>query len=640
MEKIEAAGNAYKFQNSWLESSDFVGWLQKKEHNGSVTAYCKLCNQFIAPHKATLMRHKSASKHVSMSKAIQKTTPIEKCITSGYNMNVERAEMKIVSALAVYDLPISLVDDLIPILKDSFPDSEIAKQIMLHRTKATGVLKNKLAKSFSELLIEKLRNGFFSIIVDEVTDISNTKQLGLVVTYYDEESNAIKTSFLELKECTSGTAKHIYEAMRNTLSEHCIPFENVAGFSADTCNVMFGGSNSVAVLLKKDNPFIVNIKCSCHLIHLVASKSSKKLPTYIEDFLSGIGTHFSRSYARQKALVEFQEYFTTEAHKILVPCRTRWLSTKSCVDRVLEQYEPLTHYLRLEVFENPSKTTESLLEAINMKETKIYLYFMSYALELLTDFNIFFQSEKPLLHKVKESVYKLLQTILSNYMDITVVKRSNVWEIDFKNQDHFVEVNNIYIGVLAQEPLLELSVDERVSLLTKCREFYCEAVHLIRKKFDFSDEIFDILEILNPSVAQSLQIKSLQKFLKRFPSFPVKLKELDKEWREHALLDYKSLGIDNEQDSEVYWTKIFGLKDALGSELFPNLKKVIKFLLIMPFSNASVERIFSALNNCKTNKRNKLKSDTLSALFIVKEGLKGKEINFEPTTDMFKRTWK
>lgn len=90
------------------------------------------------------------------------------------------------------------------------------------------------------------------------------------------------------------------------------------------------------------------------MIHLAASKACLKLPKHVEDLLRNVGSHFSRSYGRQVAFQEFQEFFHVKIHKILSHSVTRWLSVKQCVDRILEQYEPLKAYFTEIVFEDPS----------------------------------------------------------------------------------------------------------------------------------------------------------------------------------------------------------------------------------------------------------------------------------------------
>ncbi|KAH9372142.1 hypothetical protein HPB48_009725 [Haemaphysalis longicornis] len=45
-------------------------------------------------------------------------------------------------------------------------------------------------------------------------------------------------------------------------------------------------------------------------------------------------------------------------------------------------------------------------------------------------------------------------------------------------------------------------------------------------------------------------------------------------------------------------------------------------MLVLPYSNAEVERTFSQLKILKSKLRNKMKPETRNAIFVVREGLK------------------
>ncbi|KAJ8966831.1 hypothetical protein NQ314_003279 [Rhamnusium bicolor] len=154
-------------------------------------------------------------------------------------------------------------------------------------------------------------------------------------------------------ELASGTAEDIYQCLKTVILDKQIPFTNLIGFSAVTCNTMFGQFNSVSSLLKKDLPDIAAVKCSCHMMHLCASKVCLKLPRSVEELLRNLGAHFNRSYLRVEKFREFQEFFRTAIHKILSPAITRWLSLQACVNRVIEQFIPLKHYLQQNLFDDP-----------------------------------------------------------------------------------------------------------------------------------------------------------------------------------------------------------------------------------------------------------------------------------------------
>uniref|UniRef100_A0A1B6KJL5 DUF4371 domain-containing protein n=1 Tax=Graphocephala atropunctata TaxID=36148 RepID=A0A1B6KJL5_9HEMI len=324
---------------------------------------------------------------------------------------------------------------LSPLCLNLFPDSAIAAQMNSKRTKTTQLLKKALAPSFEKELTENLKEPgcFFSIVMDETTDRGSIKQCAFVVTYYEKQQGKFRSRFFDLVETPGCTANDLTKCLKNCFQRQNIPWSNFIGFSSDTTNVMFGQNQSVVANLKKDFPLVAFIKCSCHMIHLVASKACLKLPRSVEDLLRNLGSHFSRSFQRQEKFKEFQEFFQVEIYKILSPSTTCWLSLQACVNRVLELYVPLKMYLRESLFQDPSKTVEEMLNTMDNVFTRAYLEFMSYALSLFNDFNTLFQSDHSLLHSVKPEIEKLLRTVCSNYLEISAVKKINVLLIDHSN---------------------------------------------------------------------------------------------------------------------------------------------------------------------------------------------------------------
>lgn len=411
-----------KFNNCWLKMKEFEGWLEKisETTENEDSAFCNICEIGLIAHKSTLMKHKVSKRH---KKNEEKIGHGNQTITTD---EVKRAELKICAFVAEHNLSLKVTDCLVPLCKNIFPDSDIAAKISSKRTKTSKIIKKAIGNNFLQLLYEKLKepSTFFSIIMDETTDVSSVKQCALTVAFMDGE-NGVKYKFFDMFEVTSGTADNLYNSFKDCIVSKGIPLENLVGFSSDTTNVMVGEYNSVFSRLKKDCPDIALIKCACHLIHLAASKACLKLPSHIEDLLRFIYSYFSRSYGRQKSYVEFQEFFQVEVHKFLSPATTRWLSVKECVDRVLEQYYPLQAYFLLTLYEDHCDTLESMLITMDDKFTQLYLEFMSYVLGILCEFNRMFQAEKPLLHKLKPEVEKLLKDMCSNYMDVEYVKKNS-----------------------------------------------------------------------------------------------------------------------------------------------------------------------------------------------------------------------
>lgn len=443
-----------------------------------------------------------------------------------------------------------------------------------------------------------------------------------------------------------GTADDLTDTLLKCMSDKGLEKNMMVGFSSDTTNAMAGKFHSVFTNLKTAVPGIACIKCSCHMIHLSASKACLKLPRSVEDLLRNVGSHFSRSHSRQTKYKEFQEFFQVEIHKILSPCTTRWLSLKACVDRVLEQFPALKEYFRLVNFEDPSKTSELIYSTMENSFSIIYLEFMSYSLGLLTNFNTLFQGEGPLLHSLKPEVEKLLKTVSMNFMSIEYKRNlDSIINVSPNMLQYYLPLNDIYIGISATDSITNLKTknvvnfDEIFKFFKSCQEFYIELVVDIKKRFVFDDSVFECITVTNPALVKEFKSKSLAHILKRFPVLHNCInnaQELDKEWRELALMEFEP---SNSIDIIEYWRKVFCLKNSLGEVYFPNIFFVMRLLLVLTFSNASVERLFSDLKNIKTMHRNKLKTDSLVGILRTKHSISD-SIDFKPSAAIVKcKTW-
>lgn len=219
-------------------------------------------------------------------------------------------------------------------------------------------------------------------------------------------------------------------------------------------------------------------------------------------------------------------------------------------------------------------------------------------------------------------------------------------KIAHTDKSFYLPVIEVYLGVSASDSIRDLQQNLDVPekdikfFFHSIQNFYIELVTIIKDKFDFTDEIFNTISVVDPQVEQDFRIKSLQNVLVRFPILKSYLdpQGLDNEWKKHSLLDHAKEGLDPSKPANIYWKKVFQMKTSTGLPAFKNLKTAINLLLVLPFSNASVEHIFSALKNCKTAHRNRLKTETIVSLIGAKEGIKEQNgyVNFERNTAMLK----
>ena len=309
---------------------------------------------------------------------------------------------------------------------------------------------------------------------------------------------------------------------------------------------------------------------------------------------------------------------------------------KQCVKRILEQYAALKLYFTNIVIEDPTHTNDSILASLNNKFIEAYLEFMDYNLGRMVSFNVLFQSEMPLLHKLKGEVEKLIKSICFDFLEVVYVRNTNAFEIDPSRSDKQVPLSKVYLGVAATDTLCSIreecgNDDPGIPLIyTQCRDFLIEAVKQIQERFSDCKKL-DVLSCLSPEVAYNLQIPSLDQLYRSMPFLAnvADLQPVDEEWRSHSLHP----DLNPQLSSDEYWKIVFQAKTSLGEQDKPNLVKVVKTLLSLPYSNAIVERVFSQLKLIKTDHRSNLKQESLLALLLSKMTLLKSSFAEESSTD-------
>lgn len=126
-------------------------------------SYCQICDIDITCDKSEILRHSKSARRLTNMKECMTNPSISKFMENvPTNSDGKRAEIKLAGFIAARNLPFSLMDDLVTLCKDIFPDSNIAKKVSMRRTKVTATIKNCLGHNYSEILYGKLRRpGIF-----------------------------------------------------------------------------------------------------------------------------------------------------------------------------------------------------------------------------------------------------------------------------------------------------------------------------------------------------------------------------------------------------------------------------------------------------------------------------------------------
>jgi hypothetical protein len=173
--------------------------------------------------------------------------------------------------------------------------------------------------------------------------------------------------------------------------------------------------------------------------------------------------------------------------------------------------------------------------------------------------------------------------------------------------------------------------------------FYVEAALQIRKRFPINDDILKSLSFLNPQTIHATPSNDIITLASKFPNIipTVDTSKIDDEWRELQFMNPNDLpALDSgRRDVVTFWGEVSKMTDTSNEARFPTISLLAKSFLAFPHSNADVERIFSQISLIKTKRRNKLKTNTMNAILVAKQGLPlGNSCKvFEPDRSMYQR---
>lgn len=147
--------------------------------------------------------------------------------------------------------------------RNSFSDNKAANNLHLHRTKCSAITKNILHSHFLDDLLNDLGSGPFSLILDESTDISITKLLGMAIVYYSERKGSVMSTFLCLAELQQCNAQSIVDALKACAKRIGLDLRKMRGIRTDNAAVMIGTNNGVYQKVKAEIPSLILVRCVC-----------------------------------------------------------------------------------------------------------------------------------------------------------------------------------------------------------------------------------------------------------------------------------------------------------------------------------------------------------------------------------------
>lgn len=606
-------------RTAWLSHPLFKDWVVIENHKADHVR-CKYCYTFLMAKSSVLKLHLKSEKHQQNSKflnVVNKTKQIEKMLSTKDEAKI--AEARFALYVAKHS-SISSVDHLILVNKSAINDSKICQELNLARTKCGALIKNVWFPFLQEKLKSEVGSEHYSLIIDESTDISITKFLGVIIKYYSVETKRIDVAFLKLITLENCDANGIVEGIKHVLKEYKLSINKMKGLGTDNASVMVGVNNGVHKKLSDINPHIILITCVCHSLQLCASHATEEhLPPKIEFLVSETYNWFCRSYTRQSAYNVLYQLINDghNPHKLVQTAKTRWMSIFSAIDRVIQQWLELkTHF---ELVRKSCYIAEQLFQLYSDESNLCYLKYLKTILWEVQRVNKIFESRDNI------DPFKLFDELI--YLLKAICKNVCVMRPSFDVFESPIEENllpNPYLGFEFEDQMAIMKTQEKISLTEekelrkKCLLFTTCLIKEIRNRLPKNIKIlqkisiFSIQNTLNP--CKNDAEKTLLSVLHDFNVDKSLIPKIESQWKSIHLQKWQ-----NNTSSTEFWCEVRAYKDIIGQNPFEDLADFVISLLILPISNAEVERLFSLMNNIKTKKRNALQVEMLNSILMVQD---------------------
>ncbi|XP_057526353.1 uncharacterized protein LOC130805588 [Amaranthus tricolor] len=426
------------------------------------------------------------------------------------------------------------------------------------------------AKETTKRIIEEVGDGYFSILADESSDVSQKEQLALVLRFVNRENGSVVEHFLGILHVGDTTALSLKNTIMSLLMEHSLSPSMIRGQGYDGASNMRGEINGLKTLIMNDTPRAYYIHCFAHQLQLTLVAVAKKNVncTWLFDVLANLLNVVGASCKRRDLIRKNQAQVVAQALEVgeiesgsglnqerglSRPGDTRWGSHYKCLISIINLFPSIVKVLE-EIGENGSP------------DDKLKAQMRDQGWDSLLDKVILFCTK----HEIDVPS-----------MDAQYVPqgRSRRFAKQATNLHHFRVAIFLEVIDLHLQEIDSRFNEKNMELLT------CMASLSPRGNFSsFDKERILKLASLYPEECFDLTALDLQ--------LDVFLDSMQNDERFHDLQDINSLSM--------------MLVKTRRHETFPLIHLLIKLMLILPVATASVERVFSAMTFVKNKSRNSM----------------------------------
>ncbi|XP_057538192.1 uncharacterized protein LOC130815725 [Amaranthus tricolor] len=521
---------------------------------------------------------------------------------------------------------------------------------------------NCCAKETTKRIIEEVGDGYFSILADESSDVSQKEQLALVLRFVNRESGSVVERFLGIVHVGDTTALSLKDAILSLLMEYSLSPSMIRGQGYDGASNMRGEINGLKTLIMNDTPRAYYIHCFAHQLQLALVAVAKKndscgwLFEVLANLLNVVGASCKRRdmIRKKQAQVVAQALEVGEIESgsglnqecgLSRPGDTRWGSHYKCLINITNFFPSIIEVLEW-IGKHGTSDDKFKAQIVSGFLESFDFVFMAHLMLIIfgytNDLCIALQrKEQDIVNAIRlvSTTKNVLQKMRDEGWDNLlkkVITFCTKHEIDVPSMDaHYVpqgrgrrfvqQATNLHhfrVGIFLE--VIDLHLQELDNRFNEINMELLTCMVSLSPKGNFSS--FDKEKILKlaslyPEEFSCNDLTALDLQLDVF------LDAMLNDERFHDLDDINSLSM--------------MLVETKRHETFPLIHLLIKLMLILPVATASVERVFSAMTYVKSKLRNSMGDQLMNdclVTFIEKEVFL--QVSDEMIIDRFKSWWR
>ena len=223
-----------------------------------------------------------------------------------------------------------------------------------------------LADQVTTCIIDKAK--WFTVIADEVTDVSNREQLSIVLQYVDSATLTVREDLVVFFECDTGiSGRNLSDKMKTTLNRFGLDLSCLRGQAYDGAGNMAGSVNGTASLISAEYPLAIYLHCASNCLNLAVVKSLEV--TSVQNMMGVIGRVYQFFTGHPKCQRAFTKAITghqpsSTSQKLKDTCRTRWIQRIDAADIFKRLFFSIVECLENIINDGPGLWSHSLMRGV------------------------------------------------------------------------------------------------------------------------------------------------------------------------------------------------------------------------------------------------------------------------------------